>query len=385
MTDVIEDRLETILLARLGIGAKPPGLAALAKVTHRFAPTTLTLPAWRDVVEAALVRMASRGLIDAARVAKPDALASRIGSSSAKKWEQWQRSLLPALALGLRPEDAVARRKLSLVDGWAAAIAARALGVWTSGPPLSAKQLGDALIWRDLGLSGAPERCPPALHAHFLRTHVAKADGSPSKVLKQLAAQAVRAANADSAALRDALVRQWLTGAAFVTTAPTDATQVDEHVASPPVASPPVASPPVASPPVTSPPAASPPMAPVTSPPAPSPQVTRPPIAAPAVAPLNGASLIPAAREAAQRAVDGVFGDRKVFISAVWDALRAQPAFAQLALDDFKRALVVALREGHLQLARADYVSAMDPRLVAASETRADGATFHFIVREVAR
>lgn len=361
MTDVIEDRLETILLARLSLTAKPPGLAALAKLTQRFAPTTLAPPAWRDIVEAALKRMESRGLIDAARIAKPDALSSRVGPSSAKKWEQWQKSLLPALALGIRPDDTAGRRKLSLVDGWASAIAARALGFWNGGPPPSSKQLGNALVWRDLGLPGAIEECPPTLRAHFLRKHVAKADGSPSKVLKQLAAQAVRAANADSDALRDALVRQWLTGAAF---ASADATHVDEPAAKPPT-------PPVIAPTVTT---------------ATTPTVTTPPDPTPPVAtPLNGAALIPAARDAAQRAVDGVFGDRKVFISAVYETLHAQPAFAHLALDDFKRALVVALREGHIQLSRADYVSAMDPKLVAASETRADGATFHFIVREVAR
>jgi len=31
-------------------------------------------------------------------------------------------------------------------------------------------------------------------------------------------------------------------------------------------------------------------------------------------------------------------------------------------------------------LARADFVAAMDPRMVAASETVTDGATFHFVL-----
>jgi hypothetical protein len=43
---------------------------------------------------------------------------------------------------------------------------------------------------------------------------------------------------------------------------------------------------------------------------------------------------------------------------------------------------VSAHRQRELELARADLVAAMDPTLVAASETRTDGATFHFIVRE---
>jgi hypothetical protein len=79
---------------------------------------------------------------------------------------------------------------------------------------------------------------------------------------------------------------------------------------------------------------------------------------------------------------DGVFGDRKVFISEVWRQLRREPAFADLALDDFKRRLVTEHRAGRLVLARADLVSAMSSELVSASETQGDGASFHFVVRE---
>ena len=88
---------------------------------------------------------------------------------------------------------------------------------------------------------------------------------------------------------------------------------------------------------------------------------------------------------ASARAVrDGVFGERKVFISEVWRVLRRDPAFAELALDDFKRRLVSEHRAGRLVLARADLVSAMSPELVAASETVGEGASFHFVVREQA-
>ena len=84
----------------------------------------------------------------------------------------------------------------------------------------------------------------------------------------------------------------------------------------------------------------------------------------------------------ARTARDGVFGERKVFISAVWHQLRRDPAWAGLTLDDFKGRLLTAHRAGELVLARADLVAAMSPELVAASETVSDGASFHFIVRE---
>jgi hypothetical protein len=81
---------------------------------------------------------------------------------------------------------------------------------------------------------------------------------------------------------------------------------------------------------------------------------------------------------------DGWFGDRKVFVSPVWHQLRRDPRWAAVTLDDFKARLVAAHRAGELSLARADLVAAMDPELVAASEITADGASFHFIVKEPA-
>ncbi|MBA3538218.1 MAG: hypothetical protein H0T79_01195, partial [Deltaproteobacteria bacterium] len=84
----------------------------------------------------------------------------------------------------------------------------------------------------------------------------------------------------------------------------------------------------------------------------------------------------------ARAAREGVFGDRKVFISTVWDVLRHRPAWSSITLEDFKARLVTAHRAKQLELARADLVAAMDPALVAASETTTEGASFHFIDRE---
>jgi hypothetical protein len=89
-----------------------------------------------------------------------------------------------------------------------------------------------------------------------------------------------------------------------------------------------------------------------------------------------------AVRRAADAVVDGWFGDRKVFVSAVWDQLRHEPRWAELGLAGFKAQLLAAHRAGELSLARADLVAAMDPALVAASEITADGASFHFLVQE---
>jgi hypothetical protein len=91
----------------------------------------------------------------------------------------------------------------------------------------------------------------------------------------------------------------------------------------------------------------------------------------------------------------GRFGDRKVFIASLWNrmlAIEAQTGgtLTQGAtLEHFKAWLVrsrLYTSDGTehgarlVVLSRADLVAAMDPALVAASETITDGAVFHFVV-----
>lgn len=350
MTDarraVVLERLETILLARLAVPSKtPPTARALTKLARRFAPTMLTEPDWRELVEATLARLQAQQIIGAdLRLLRKSELQTRVGPHTAMKWQRWVDSLLPALALGIRVDDSKARRRLAIADGWVSAIAGRELGLWRSGPPPTLRQLGNALIWRELGLTGVPEECPRALRSHFLKRHITMKHGTPSQLVRQIASQAVKAPNVALAALRDALVRHWLVGGELTDPATNGA------VLEPPSARPDSGLHRDATPPPTAPP-----------------------------------SLIDAALGVAQEAHDGVFGDRKVFISSVWTTLRQRPRWSALALEDFKLQLVAAHRDKQLVLARADFVSAMDPALVAASETRTDGATFHFIVREVVR
>jgi len=87
------------------------------------------------------------------------------------------------------------------------------------------------------------------------------------------------------------------------------------------------------------------------------------------------------------------FGDRKVFIASLWTQMRGIEAQIGSSLTDgatlehFKAWLLRArllTRDGTkddaplIVLCRADLVAAMDPARVAASETLADGAAFHF-------
>jgi hypothetical protein len=363
-SDLVTERLETLLLARLSTlnepkakppkakppKAKPPKakpskakpskakalttVTALASDVHRFAPATVDVTQWRDRVEACLQSLQDRGVVDAElRVRRADEFKQRTGSHEVQRWQQWPERILPGLAIGVRADDAKAHQRLSDRDAWAAAIVARVQGLWTKGPPPTLPKVCDALTWRALGLPGTPKGCPAEVRAHFLRLYVEIDAAPPERMVRQLAAKLIGAPRADLKALRLALIQAWLTG--YEPEAqPAEPPPSDAHRAAPvPVA-------------------------------------------------VQAPSLIDAVRSAARAARDGVFGDRKVFISSVWHALRATPPWSQLALDDFKARLVSAHRQRELELARADLVAAMDPTLVAASETRTDGATFHFIVRE---
>jgi hypothetical protein len=85
---------------------------------------------------------------------------------------------------------------------------------------------------------------------------------------------------------------------------------------------------------------------------------------------------------AAQSPPQDRFHDNKVFIAALWRAAQREPNFPQLSLPEFKQRLVEANAQNLLHLSRADLVQAMDPRLVAESETAYLNATFHFVLLE---
>ena len=300
---MIDDRIVTLAIARIATSTRPLATPDIAKELHRFAPSTLDEPSWRAHVTP---------LVDAARpLASADELARRIGKHAPRRWQGYVERVIPALALGVAPDDAKAHAKLTGRDEWTAAIAARALGLWTVGPPPSLPALCDAYAWQQLGLGGKPKRCPPEVRALFFQRALAVDAAPPDRLVRLYAAKQVGAIRPDLRALREALVRAWLAG--------------NE---------------------------------------------------------LGPPSFAAEVRDVARGARAGVFGDRKVFISSVWDELRRHPTWSALTLDEFKARLVRAHRDGDVVLARADLVAAMDPSLVAASETTTDGASFHFIVRE---
>lgn len=316
-----DDRLDALVLARAATAKAPGSAADLARALASFAPATDDPARWRDAVAASWERLRRAGAIDEEGRA-PDGVAAaarRLGAPASVTWPRIVDRIVPALALGVAPGDARAHKRLDDGRAWAAAIVARAHELWRDGAPPSWTQTCDALVWRGLGLDGAPKRTPPEIRAHFLGRLLAGSSGTAERRLRLLAAREVGAPRADLRALREALVRRWLTGQTWTAAAATAG---------------------------------------------------------------NGLSTFArAVRDAAAHATEGRFGDRKVFIAALWRALRDDPAAGGSSLDAFKQRLVAAHQAGLVVLARADLVGAMDPDQVRQSETAHLEARYHFVER----
>jgi hypothetical protein len=337
-----DGRLQTLLLARAHATARPSPTAKLAAALLRFAPA-MSAPRWREAVDSALAALRREGALDeAGQVRDRDALRARLGVATAPSWAQLTDRLLPAAGLGLPLGDGKPAARLRDRDAWAAAIAARALGLWTHGPPPSLPAFCDQLAWRRLQLGGAAQRLPEAVRALFLQRELGTSAASSVRLVRLLAARELAVPRTELRALRDALVRRWLTAAPLVATAP-DAVTISPLHEAPPRAT----------------------------------DAGR--------AAATGAAQEPfaaAVRAAVAGLRDGLFGERKAFIAAAWQALRQRVGWHELDLPTFKAKLLDAHRAGALQLARADLVAAMDPMMVASSEVAGHGATFHFILRE---
>jgi hypothetical protein len=113
-----------------------------------------------------------------------------------------------------------------------------------------------------------------------------------------------------------------------------------------------------------------------------------PALASPSPAPVEVEPFDPTAFAATVRALaakspaEDRFHDNKVFIAALWRAAQREPSFPRLSLPQFKERLVEANSQGLLHLSRADFVQAMDPQMVADSETEYLNAAFHFVLLE---
>jgi hypothetical protein len=337
--------LGSLVLARLLIGEKGATLAQLRKdldplVAHRW-----TGAEWTERLERTLEQLESdgsvvrkkplKGKIDSFVLApegRTRALASLDVEALPPKttWAALKKSFLPARALGLPGPKGERLKSFSGKPGFkAAALRARfdlPLPEYPKGP-----EVERVLLWKLLGF---PENSAKKFDIAAVKAAVLQRElgdhraGTVSKQSDRLLAKTLGARNDKADELRLAALRQWL----------------DQDAAGPPAAPP-------------------------TNANGPPPQTDEA---------LELKTFAARVLEAARSSPSGRFGD-KVFIAHVWRAARNDPALGSLGLDEFKHRLGEANQVRLLDLSRADMVEAMDQADVHESETRYQGATFHFV------
>jgi hypothetical protein len=342
MTTAANDlsRLELLVLARLS-STKQMSDNKLVKEISAILPLDIAGQS-RELILQALASSRSRGFVNKPRNTRNEKgeqqLRKAFELSETPTWAQ-VREHIAARELGLRSgsEEAIAMFE----DGPKLAVAI--LRGKTRNPKATTViTLCDALIAEQLGLPPGPVTLD-RIRAHALARH-AKIENKGS--LDQLAGAAAAAVaslkKGDKRSLVDLLARRW------TYTAVTSASMNGPRAAD----------------------------AQLPLPPAPT-IITARTTEPPAVPP----KLLDLVREAIPRiGSDGRFGNEKVFVSAIWHRIERDHNVPDLSLAGFKRWLVNANRDQLIDLARADLVGAMDPKLVAESEIEDLGATFHFVV-----
>jgi hypothetical protein len=340
--------IDQIVLARLLLaGEKGATTSELKKsleplLAHRFAGGALA-----QRLSEALANLESAGLASRTRKGKTErGMLTPAGQRQAltflgldrlppkATWAQIMKSHLAARALGLAPPRDKAVKQISGVPGFKAALLKTHFDLPLGDYPTFDQAL-DALAWKLLGFeaeSGTKFTLAAAKAALIGRALDGRARvdprADPKKEVTRLLARKVGARQSDKDELRLAALRQWIDGA--------------------PTALAPAAA-----------------LTPAT-PPAPP-------------APFDLDAFARRVLEVARSTRTGRFGDDKVFVSHVFQALRVDPRFAAMGLDVFKQRLAEANNARRLDLSRADMVEAMDPEDVAQSRVAYLGAEFHFI------
>jgi hypothetical protein len=324
------EKLEVLILARLSVtGRSRLSDAQVSRSLQPILARRLTPNEWRESYSRAISSLRQAAQIEPERLvltaAGSDRLKAALGLRSAPKardWREFRSRYLPHLVFaGTRPRERIDPRLAVLAERLGVPIAARS----------TAESVLGAWLKRQLELEGTPSVEGVGL-ALLGRELGLRPKQKPAALLRQSLAVLSGATKDGADAVLDACLARWAFSRAEGS--------------------------------------------------APEPPRTAAPRA------LDDAFVQRAARkiERATRAPNARrFGPDKVFIASVWESLARDPELCALGEAGFKKLLVEAHRRGLVGLERADMVAAMDPRDVAASETRHLSATYHFIARGIAR
>jgi hypothetical protein len=327
---------------------------------HRLAPA-----AWRETLAAAIATLSVQGLITVTRnrVAVTDkgreALTRELGGHPLPRtWAEMRDSRLVARALGLHAQPGTKIKALAKPDGLRAAILQRHFGLRIKGAPSPAKlrqALAVVALERAFGNSlkgslGSRTGLAPKA-GRLLAGQLSKRPrdfGTDSRLVAALAAEQVGAFQTDADALRIALLRDFV--AAHLpasTTAPRASTEAQPAVN----------------------------VKIRQAPPPTTPQASRPAAANRPDLPGFATVVLSAARARAE----GWPGNRKAYISHVWNAVRAQHPEWGLTDIEFKAMLAEAHRTGHVVLANADLKDKRSLKELQESAVAYKNTVWHFV------
>ncbi len=330
-------------------------------VSHKLAPA-----AWRDTVSRTIAALAMQGFAGVTRnrveltAAGRDAVQNELGGKPLPRgWGEIRDVRLIARALGLEGETAARIKRLAKPDGLRAAILQRAYGLKIRGAPSPARlrqalavvalerAFGNTLkgsIGQRTGLSAKAGRLLAGQLSHRPRDF-----GTDSRLVAALAAEQVGAFQTDADALRTAILRN------FVSQSFSPAGVVQEL--SPKPANDQGTAP--AQPAIT----------------APGQARARP--AAANRPDLNGFAEV--VRRAASARAEGWPGNRKAYVSHVWQDVQATYPEWGLTEIEFKAMLAEAHRTGHIVLANADLKDKRSLKELQDSAVAYKNTVWHFI------
>ena len=368
-------RVRDIVLVRIATAGTILTRADLSLELWPIVSHLVTAAAWHTMLDRDLGALADAGLCDV----KPVAVAiTAAGSKRAalvlgvnalpRTWTEARAVRLVAKALGLEALPPRRLKALAKADGLRGAIVQQAFKIKTRGLPTPAKlriQLAALALSQAFGntrpagidaRSGLSAKAGRGLAGRL--AHPPRDFPTDARLIAALAIEHAGATKADFVSLQTALLRRYVTrGAApraAVAPKPSRATKIGRATDSPAHKV-----------------SKAPQLRLVESGP--------PPTAKPASLRPDFATFVAAVRAAAHGTAEGWPGNRKAFVSRVWDAVQAKnPAWAVSAIE-FKAMLVEAHRMGEIALANADL---KDQRAIAelqASAIAYKNAIFHYV------
>lgn len=353
------ERVRDIMLVRIATAATGPTRAELVADLAPLVAHRLSAGAWRATVEREIGGLTQAGLValSSGRLAASESGIARAAlvlkvRGRLPAWEEARDVRLVGRALGLQREPAKRLAALATPEGLRAVIVQRAFNLKIKGVPTPSRlraALAAVALERAFGnqiktgLSGKAGFSPKA--GRLLAAQLLKKPrdlGTDGRLIAALAAEHVGATSTDAAALRLALLRRYLDGPA----------EAPPRVKRPTPAAPPLARPRL--------------VEPVAPPP---PVVGRPDLA----------GFAQEVRRHAGNRAQGWPGNRKAYISHVWQTIReARPEWG-LSEIEFKCMLTEAHRAGTLALANADLKDNSSIKDLQDSAVVYKNAVFHFI------